>query len=283
MKNCEYYQTLMSRLLDDDLTADARDELRSHIQTCPSCRSLFATFSQMTAALREGELEEPPAQLSQTVMERIAQAGRPRRGRRRPIRPWVRLGAAACLVLIVAGTAVVATRGSRLSSGAADVAQAPMVRTVAQQAPVSGDTGAYEIAEDAEMETAEAAPEDSVAGQGRAYGQDDLAAEAAPVAEQAAPAAELPVYDVAGNRLGVIEAENVDAFAALLTGQPVGTGGWDFLFTVAYQGVDYTFGTDSGGSTLVWWDAAGTSATRCSGTLADLRALIVTDPPALPE
>ena len=118
MQEHEYYQELMSRLLDEGLTDEEQTELREHVRGCEECRRVFAAFTGMTSQLRE-DLAEPPRDLAGGVMERIRDEGRQAPARRasdKPVRKrrarlWTRWAAAACLVLAIAGVATVSLRG----------------------------------------------------------------------------------------------------------------------------------------------------------------------------
>lgn len=176
--NCEYYQQLMSRMLDGDLMDAETAALREHIRSCRECRALCAAFSSMTLSLR-GDTAQPPEELVPGVMARIyaaeseekaagpaeeapaPAAERPspapeRQARRRkPVSEpaprsrraaplWAKCAAAACLVLIVGGGVLSAWRGGR-SGAAADTAQA-----------------LFSMPEPAAEEAEEAAPESAV-------------------------------------------------------------------------------------------------------------------------
>ena len=287
MRECEYYQELMSRLLDDDLTAEEQAALREHVRTCPDCRRTLAAFTGMTQALRE-DRAEPPRDLAKGVMERITdeQAKPDRPGRRGPssarrttrsLSPWVRLGAAACLVLLVAGAATAALRGGRTQdavgeSAAADTAEA-MVQKDAPEPAEEEAAGVPMTAsiQDAAEASAESAPD-----------QDASLSTPAPDPEP------LPVYDAARSRIGAIPPENIAAFTQLITDAGWGEDGppdvqWEYLLKVEYQRKTYAFATDPDSGALVWWEEPSTDVVRSPGTLAGLHSLITMDAPALPE
>ncbi len=290
MREHEYYQELMSRLLDESLTAEEETSLREHMRVCPDCRRLGAAFTGMTAALRE-DLAEPPRDLARGVMERIRdeeQTAAPRRtaGRSaRRLRPWIRLGAAACLVLIVTGVATFALRDRAKSSqlDTADARSANTTGTEAQAAESGEDSGDLPMAA-------------SSAGGEAVYGLEDAPMEAAGsteegVPEDAAPAGEpapepsqepLPVYDAARNRVGSIAPENIPAFQALITDEGWAEGEYEYMLKVEYRQKTYAFATDDSGG-LVWWEEPSTQPLRSPGTFAQLHELIAMDPPALPQ
>ena len=261
MRECEYYRELMSRLLDEGLTAEEETALREHIRLCPDCRETFAAFTGMTASLREDQAE-PPRDLARGVMERIAyetersarpgrrETARANRSRRVPS-PWVRFGAAACLVLIAVGGAVLLRAG--------------------REGPPAAD-----------METASAQARDAVL-------EEDP--ESVPMTislpdEDAAPPSPtpepLPVYDAARARVGSIAPENIPAFEALITDEGWAEGEYEYMVKVEYRQKTYAFATDDSGS-LVWWEEPSTQPLLSPGTFAQLHALIAMDPPALPQ
>lgn len=265
MANCEYYEDLMSRLMDEGLTAGEEAQLHEHVRSCPDCARLLTAFSGMTMALRE-DLAEPPRSLATGVMARIAAAQvkaeaeaealvddegedekpipirRVRKTRKRSA-PWVRMAAAACLVLIVGGVAFSTLRG-RLG----------MEKSSQYVSEDSMDAGAAaQTAADA-MEYA--------------------------MAEEAMPAVRtvsepLQVLDIAGADIGYIPAGDVSSFVGLLAGDQVSDRQWDMLCTVEYAGVTYAFGTDESASTLAWWDTADGIVHLSPGTWPELRSLIV--------
>lgn len=70
MRNCDYYQELISRSLDDELGVEERKELAVHLASCPSCsqmRQLMADVSQ----IMEEDMEELPDGLHENIMAGI--------------------------------------------------------------------------------------------------------------------------------------------------------------------------------------------------------------------
>ena len=269
MANCEYYQELMSRLMDEGLTAEEEAELREHVRACPDCARVLAAFSGITVALRE-DLAEPPEALAGIVMTRIAAAAQPeiepdddgepeaetvaeepvhirhvQKPKKRPA-PWIRIGAAACLVLLAGGAAFSVFRGhmgDKMSSSAQSADAGAMVNGTAEVAE-------YEMAADYAM------PAD---GPRAAAGFLDP----------------LEVLDIAGSPIGYIPGADITAFAAFLEDDGVSNTSWEMLCTVQYDGKTYAFGTDDGASSLAWWDTADGTAHLSPGTWPSLRALII--------
>ncbi len=293
MHECEYYQELMSRLLDEDLTAEEQASLREHVSSCRRCRQMFAAFTGMTQVLREDQAE-PPRDLAKGVMERIAdeKAEPGRSGRRspasprraaRPLSPWIRVGAAACLVLLAAGAATAVIRGGRAGSAAGESAEARSMDTMDMAEAAVPEAVPAEAEEQAADEPMMVSAQDAVEAPAEDAGTQD----AAVLTPTPAPEP-LPVYDAARNRIGVIPPENTAAFAQLIIDAGWDKGGppdvqWEYLLKVEYQHRTYAFATDPDSGALVWWEEPSTDVIRSPGTLADLHGLITTDAPALPE
>lgn len=297
--SCEYYERLMNRLLDEGLSDGEEAELREHVRACPDCARLFAVFSQMTVVLRE-DTAEPPADFSRSVMARVA-AGEPEempaeapeedgpakgkadKKRPLPLRPWMGWTVAACLVLAVGGAAL---RGLQMgSSGASDAAEARSadINLVMPQAAAGADMDGGIPMEAAMDEAAEAEEEFDV--EDTLEETVDFSARASSSGAEL-PEGALPIYDVAGNPVGTVSEENLEAFTALLTDAGWGkadppAADWDYLFKVNFQSTTYAFGVS--GDILVWWDVSGQKVARSPGTPDDLRELIDVIAPFWPE
>ena len=70
MNGCEYYQELISRMLDEDINRDERAELARHLETCPECRMMYQAFSTLSDTI-SCDLEEPPENLTDNIMAEI--------------------------------------------------------------------------------------------------------------------------------------------------------------------------------------------------------------------
>ena len=301
MHEHEYYEMLMSRLLDEGLTAEEEQELREHLRACPRCAALFKVLSSMTVSLRE-DLAEPPAELAAGVMARIAAEEQPAAPQetaapqprtipvRRPEtkkaprkrRGWMNLAIAACLVLVIGGGAFWYLRDSgRLSAGQEAAPEAAsLMRAAGQAAPVA------EVPE-SETETMEETDQPMTAAEDSALAVAAAGEDQAPVPSPSeTPVPEpLPVRDVARQRVGTIAVDDIPAFAAMLEGGEViggAQGDWQFLFSVEYADREISFATDQEQDRLVWWDV-NTPVTAAAGTFDQLQELIGMDPAALPE
>jgi len=99
MRNCDYYERLIGDMIDGELDSQQSAELRTHMETCESCRRMYQAFSAISAVVSEN-MEEPPEDFAKTVMNKISS---PREKAKRPF-AWGRYAAmAACFVLVVFG------------------------------------------------------------------------------------------------------------------------------------------------------------------------------------
>lgn len=98
MNNCEFYQELISRMLDADLTAEEETTLSSHLDTCAECRMMYEAFSGVSGMIA-GDLEEPPEALHENIMAEIRRSEIKKKNRHlHPV-----LTAAACLAVVLLG------------------------------------------------------------------------------------------------------------------------------------------------------------------------------------
>ena len=292
MREHEYYQELMSRLLDEGLTAKEERELKEHLRACPDCARLFSAFSAVTVSLRE-DMAEPPAALSKGIMDRIAadkeerpkvihvqrpELERQRPKRRRQKRGWTGIAAAACLVLVMVGGAFWFLRDKKTLPLDNAAPEAAMMRA-AENAAVAGAGEAEDVPEAASIE-ADAAEDAAM----------PMTAEAAMATPAPSPTATpvpepLTVMDVARRDVGTISVDNIPAFTALLEGgQVIGgaQGDWEFLFSVTYGDREISFATDENEKRLVWWDG-NTPVTAAHGSLESLRNMIELSEAPLPQ
>jgi hypothetical protein len=72
MSNCIKYQEMISCYIDGELSESETADLMSHIDSCPSCRSLLEIYKSCHEAYSgEGVMEEPPEKLLSGVMASI--------------------------------------------------------------------------------------------------------------------------------------------------------------------------------------------------------------------
>lgn len=253
-RSCEYYQELMSRMLDAELLPAEAEALREHARTCSDCRTLTAAFSGVVLSLRD-DPAEPPESLVSGVMARIGAyenaAAEPETPapepvpienvRRRGMRPWAKAAIAACLVAVIGlggYSAFIGQQRSRASSASAESIM--MDYAVAESAAATAEE---EMPAPMAEEPAQGAPDMMLA----AETEEDWEAANADYGARAVPSTiDEPLFVPDGR-----EAE----FEAVL--QAVGNPETDGAQTVAYveyRGVIYEFTTD--GENLFWRDAA---------------------------
>lgn len=160
MSSCEYYQEMISRMIDDELSEAERTVLARHLDTCPECSALYAAFNGLSAAIAD-DLAEPPEDLSDNIMAELRRADIQAKNRRKP-RWWGALAAAACLALVIMAARLV-----------------PGLFQASSAAPATGDMAApaayeYAAAEDSSAESVEeASPAEEPAAQPEARKQEE--------------------------------------------------------------------------------------------------------------
>lgn len=248
--DCGYFEKIIYRLPDDDLTPAEREELAAHVAECADCRTLYDAM----AAARESLTERVavPEGFSKRVMkgvhaeEKAMKAEAAANARKANVKKHWRFGdlglIAACLAMVVVVLNVVyGDLGRRdTTESAAEAAPMMLEEAAAEAAPMMLE-GAAEpetaAATGAAPEAAPAAPEPMEAAA-------DMATEAAPDGmENGAKAAdstpaEIPVMDADGSLVGTLDA---DTLAALLTDADGSTAGTDAppTWTVEADGTIY--------------------------------------------
>lgn len=72
MAHCDEYVELISAGLDGALTPEEAARLDAHLQVCPACRTLKTELETVRAALLDLPTAEPPAGLTQRIMDAVA-------------------------------------------------------------------------------------------------------------------------------------------------------------------------------------------------------------------
>ena len=167
MNDCEKYQELISRMLDEDLSRAERDDLAEHVRRCPDCAAVYVAFRSLSESVG-GELDEVPHELHEKIMsdarrENLRLKNKSATANRR----WhYVLTAAACLVLVVAAGLSLPKLLSRSADQAA-VEDAEMARSARASARRNAEEPAAapalgmarpEAAEAEEVPAEEAAP-----------------------------------------------------------------------------------------------------------------------------
>ena len=161
MRNCDYYEELISRSLDDELSVEERKALAVHLACCPSCSQMRQLMADISGLMEE-DMEELPGGLHEDIMAavrrsemikknggsaRAAKTGRHGRNINniKPVKipRYVRnlLATAACMALVIAA-AVSLNPGEKAESvvisrtapmAAADTAQQDTAATTAPE------------------------------------------------------------------------------------------------------------------------------------------------------
>jgi anti-sigma factor RsiW len=281
--NCEYYQQLISQMLDGDLLEPEQNALQSHLQTCPDCQALYAAFSDISDAM-QADMVSPPEALTPGVMARIqADNDAPAsqdpantiealssRGKR-VVRRWPSYVAAACLVVLI-GAGLTSSLRSSVSTASDTAAAMPetamaIVTEAEESETAQRSAGTAQTYNGADME---AAADDSITGSvAQSY---SLAEEADMEAAEEGTLDSGPAHTIL-NPAQVPEGREAD-FEALLTdagwpdGEPDET--WHSLYAAEYHGVIYEFLTDDQEQYLLWHDAAEGLYTHSRATVDDL-------------
>lgn len=129
MSGCEYYQELISRMLDEDISRDERAALAEHLGTCRECAAMYQAFSALSDTISSG-MVDPPEELTDNIMAELRRSEIRRKNRRMPRQMKSFIAAAACAAVVIAAvggvaivgshrneTAVYESRTSRISSG----------------------------------------------------------------------------------------------------------------------------------------------------------------------
>ena len=70
MNSCEYYQELISRHIDGELSEEGRAVLAGHLRVCGDCAAIYDAFAGISQAVAD-DLVEAPESLSVNVMAQI--------------------------------------------------------------------------------------------------------------------------------------------------------------------------------------------------------------------
>ena len=244
MSSCEYYQELISRLVDDELSAEEQAVLVSHLEHCPDCATLVQALQSISGVIAE-DLAEPPEALSENVMAELRREAIKTKNRKK--RRWKGpLATAACLAVVIAAAWLIPNM-FRANSAAPSEAPALASDQAVPQTRGYGlengdDSASAEVAvTGAAPETAEA--EEAPAEAAEAYSIEENAAEE----PEEASSAQAFTAGAAGAYSGeyiTLDGESAAAFAALLSGSeaPLPKREADAVYVVGYevQDVEYS-------------------------------------------
>lgn len=263
--DCGYFEKIIYRLPDDDLTPAEREELETHVAECDSCRTLYDAM----AAARESLTERiaVPEGFSKRVMkgvhaeEKAMKAEAAANARKANAKKHWRFGdlglIAACVAMVVVVLNVVyGDLGRRdTTESAAEAAPMMLEEAAAEAAPMmleeaadpetAAATGAAPEAAPAAIEPMEAADMTTEAALDGGMENSAKAADSAP--------AEVLIMDENGSLVGTLDD---DTLAALLTDADGSTAGTDAppTWTVETDGAVYElFVMDD----ILFWRAQG--------------------------
>ena len=101
MNSCDYYQELISSLIDGEISHDEHEALMAHLNTCSRCNAMYAVFHDLSDILAE-EIEPLPEGLHENIMAGVRRSEIIRKNRRlRKLGLRTALTAAACAVLVL--------------------------------------------------------------------------------------------------------------------------------------------------------------------------------------
>lgn len=123
MTDCEHAAEWISAQLDGELPPAELARLEAHLEQCPSCRALQKDLLALHQALLEAAAQwqaEPPADLTQRVLERVREANAvPFRAQKNRWKRWASLAAMLTMV-VIGGIALSQGQGGTSSGGAAE-------------------------------------------------------------------------------------------------------------------------------------------------------------------
>lgn len=212
MKDCAYYQELISRLIDRELSAEEGEELAAHARECAECRAVYTAFSSLSGMLTDS-MVEPPEELSENVMARLRREEL-RKQKSRPLQRSRTLAVAACAALVLIGGALAMPRLMRTNSAAPAAAPA-----AAKEARVEFSAASGAAPDNAPAEYAAEAP--------AAVYDDSNAAEATPIPVSdsfAAPATDTTMSEEQMISMAVARAEEPETAAEIVDVSGQGRG-----------------------------------------------------------
>lgn len=206
--DCGYFEKLIYRLPDGDLSETEMAALTEHIDACDACRTLYDAVTAAHEAI--AELESVPEDFGARVMDAVRAEEKARKTKEEQVRRNARIRqrwrfgdlglVAACLALVVVTLNVLfGDLGQRSTADTAEAAPM-MLEAAAEEAAPETAEAAYGVAEATAMDGA------------TDTGAADTASMAREAAEDAAPSTpEGAVYAADGSYLGALAPDAVDA------------------------------------------------------------------------
>ena len=212
MKDCAYYQELISRLVDREITPEEGEELAAHARECDECRAVYSAFVSLSEML-SSDLAEPPEELSENVMAEIRRAELWKQNRK-PRHHWRRWAALAACAVLVIGVGALTLPRLLSPKASAKAASSQAVYSAEAPAMAAGDAS-YESAAANDSPAEAAAPPIAVSESFAAPAADTTKSEEEMIREAIArseePESVAEIVDVTGQGRG-------KAIAALLVG-----------------------------------------------------------------
>lgn len=134
MMGCEYFQELISCLIDGELSRDEEAQLADHLETCPECAAMYKAFKELSCIMEE-DMVDAPESLCPNVMAQLRRAEIVKKNRRRSAVKAV-LATAACAVLVVAAgrlTGFKSAESAVVTGGTTNTAAVYDVKIVAEE------------------------------------------------------------------------------------------------------------------------------------------------------
>lgn len=123
MTSCEYYISLISAGLDNELTAEECSALTEHLSTCPRCRYVHEAFTAVSGAIAD-TLEDVPESLHENVMAEVRRIEIKKKNRKKRM---ISTFAACAAIIILGGIGITSLPVSPLATGKLESASEPAV------------------------------------------------------------------------------------------------------------------------------------------------------------
>lgn len=116
MTECQYYQELISRLTDEELSKREHSALSAHVETCKQCMTMYLVFSDLSDIIKN-DVSELPDGLHENIMANIHRNAIVKKHRRRFSASAKNLiAAAACFAVVLFTASGLVTKFSREAS-----------------------------------------------------------------------------------------------------------------------------------------------------------------------
>lgn len=213
MQDCSRYDELLSAYLDGEVSAEEKQEIEAHLDSCADCRRYLSLLRTMQENLQQ-DLPAPPEKLRQGVMYKIGLEQKRKGFMFGAFGKWTVLAAMCCLAVL--GAVKLGGSGIRKSADTAApmTAVADMAETSATGSANSFAGGAMANAAEKRREEPAAAPEPLPAEEAESeelfmYTSDSAAA------EEPAPAGIYDASALPGYSVGMDALDSAAAYSAV--------------------------------------------------------------------